>query len=387
MVCGIKSNEPVIELPSFPLTGIYVNDKVTEKVGFVDQNFHLCKNCGHAQISNIIEPEILYGDAYYFRTSTSTTAVKANDFFLSFINRIIKNRYFKMIIEIGCSDLYLLNSLRPRSERLIGIDPALKGRKEELSDDKITVISDFFENINLNKYVHTDDTLILCSHTLEHIGDPKAILSELFDYASDKTLFFFQFPGLETLVDNCRFDQILHQHLHYFSLSSFNYLLNELGGELIDFEINHHHWGSLLVVFRKAPKKNINPLFRGNLEKISRERVLKSYDLFKKRMNLINRYLGSLEGEKIYGYGAALMLPILSYHLRNDFSVFDCIIDDNKNKEGLFYINLHVPIKSPVNLNLKDATIVITALDSSRQILLKVISLSAKRIILPINNI
>lgn len=387
MVCGNKSVEPLIELPNFPLTEIYVNERVTENVGFVDQNFHLCKNCSHAQISNIIDPEILYGHSYYFRTSTSATAIKANDYFLSFINRIIGNRHFKTIIEIGCSDVYLLSSLRSISEKLIGIDPILRGSEEKFSDNKITVIGDFIENVNLNDYMHADETLILCSHTLEHVDDPKAMLRDLFDNTSDETLFFFQFPCLETLVDDCRFDQIFHQHLHYFSLNSFIYLLNELGGELIDFTVNPHHWGTLLVAFKKARSKSANTLLKSNLEKVSPERVLKNYEIFKRRMNLMNEYLETIKGEKVYGYGAALMLPTLSYHLKNDFSSFDCIIDDDKKKEGLFYINLPISIKTPENLNLKDATIVVTAIDYSRPILPKVISFNPKRIILPINNI
>lgn len=385
-VCGSKSRESTIELPDFPLTEIYVDERITEKVGYLDQNFHLCKNCGHAQISNIIDHEILYGSSYYFRTSTSATGVKANDFFLSFMNRIIGNRHFKTIIEIGCSDVYLLKCLKPIADRLIGIDPVLKDNEDELSDDKITAIGDFFENINLGKYMHANDAIVLCSHALEHMDNPKAMLRKLFDNSSDSTLFFFQFPCLETLVDNCRFDQIFHQHLHYFSLYSFAYLLNELGGELIDFEMNPLHWGTLLVVFKKAQNNNANPL-RCKLEKVGSEKLLENYDIFKKRMNLTNKYLGTIKGEKVYGYGAALMLPTLSYHLKNDFSTLDCIIDDDKNKEGLFYINLPVPIRTPADLNLKDATILITAIDNSRQILNRAISLNPKRIILPINNI
>ena len=131
MVCGIKLDKPIIVLPDFPLTEIYVNEKVNEKVGFVDQSFCLCENCGHAQITNIINPEILYDYSYHFRTSTSATAVKVNDNFLSFISRITGDIHFKTIIEIGCSDIYLLNSLRSQSDELIGVDPALKGRENE----------------------------------------------------------------------------------------------------------------------------------------------------------------------------------------------------------------------------------------------------------------
>jgi hypothetical protein len=104
-------------------------------------------------------------------------------------------------------------------------------------------------------------------------------------------------------------------------------------------------------------------------------------------MQLTAEYLETIKDEMLFGYGAAQMLPVLSYHLRNDFSAFDCILDDDPAREGLFYINLPVCIKSPNDLNLTASTIVITAQDNSRQILPKAVSLNPKRIILPISNI
>ncbi len=381
-VCRKELNAPLIELPHFPLTDIYVKQMVTERIGYVDQNFHICQRCGHGQLSTIIDPGVLYGHAYSFRTSKSLWgSTKANDFFLSFINRTTKNREFKTILEIGCNDLYLLNCLKSRAEKLVGIDPVLKGREEEFSDDKITVIGDFFENIDLPSI---DDTLILNSHLLEHIRDPKLMIEKLLENSTEKTLFVFQFPGFDTLVEECRFDQIYHHHLHYFSLHSFVYLLNELGGELIDAEVNRHYWGSLLVAFRKSAKRNINP----NADKISSERVLQNYDIFQKRMDITNKYLQSLasEGERLIGYGAGLQLPVLGYHLNNDFSSLDCVVDDDENKDGLFYINLPVPIRSSTVINnLEDATVIITAINFSRGILLKLIPLNPKRIVLPLN--
>lgn len=89
-------------------------------VGFVDQSFCLCGNCGNAQITNAINPEILYDIFYHFRPSTRTTA------------------------------------LRSRSDELVGVDPTLKGCENELSDDKITVID---KNIDLINYIHGDNTL------------------------------------------------------------------------------------------------------------------------------------------------------------------------------------------------------------------------------------
>jgi len=389
-VCTKELDKPLINLPKFPLTEIYTKEKPAknEKGGFLDQYFHICSQCGHGQISNIISPDFLYGNSYHFRTSESKSGSKVNDVFLKFISSVTQDKHFKTVIEIGCSDLYLLNSLKQKGDKIIGIDPILNGQER---DEKIIVIGDMIENIDLNQF-DLDDCLIICSHTIEHLDNPREILKNILQHATPNTRFLFQFPGFDTLLDNCRFDQIFHQHLNYFSLHSFRYLLKELGAMEINHEINFQHWGSLQIAFKK---NDIDIMSNGGDIKsekvdtrIDREKVLSKYALFKERMKNLNLYLQSIDKEKIIGYGAALMLPVLSYHLRNDLSNLDYIIDDDNNKEGLFYINLPIIIKNSNSIdNVENKTLFITAIDNTRQILLKAISLQPKRIITVLNNI
>ncbi len=388
-VCKKELGNPLIKLPSYPLTETYIKEKLKEPVGFVDQNFCICKECGHGQLTSLISPEILYGHAYAFRTAKSTWgATKGNDFLIAFIDKITKKKKFKTIIEIGCNDLYLLNLLKPRAERLIGIDPILKGREKEFSDEKITAIGDFFENVDLRQYINSGETLILTSQVLEHIENPRLMIEKLLEVSTDKTLFAFIFPGFDALLKEGRFDQIFHHHLHYFSLYSFTHLLNKLSCKLIGSDVNHHYWGSLAVTFKKEAKKKINPL--RNTDKMTSEKVAKNFNIFKQKMNFLNRYLTSVKGEELFGYGAGLQLAVFGYHLNNDFSSFNCIIDDDEAKDGLFYLNLPVSIKSSAKIDmnkLKEAIVVITAINFSRGILKRLIPLNPKRIILPFNNL
>ena len=60
VVCGTKSKEPLIRLPKFPLTEIYVEERVKEKLGFVDQLFYFCERCGHGQLAHVIDPAFVY---------------------------------------------------------------------------------------------------------------------------------------------------------------------------------------------------------------------------------------------------------------------------------------------------------------------------------------
>ena len=87
MICEKSIEAPLIEMPDFPLTEIYVDRKIEEKLGFVDQSFQFCSICGHGQIANVIYTELQYGDAttYHFRTSTSLTGRETTKYFIDFL--------------------------------------------------------------------------------------------------------------------------------------------------------------------------------------------------------------------------------------------------------------------------------------------------------------
>jgi len=386
-ICERSLVEPIIKYPSFPLTEIYVDHKISEKLGFIDQALHYCDHCGFGQLENIIEPKILYNDTYKTRT-TGSSAMGAIDVFLNFVDNNLEKRPINNIVEIGCNDTYTLSKLKNRAKNLYGIDPILKGREQEFESENITTFGDFFENVNLDEIGNNLD-VVLSSHTLEHISDPKALVDKILNNADSETQFFFQFPGLELLIDNARFDQIHHQHYNYFTVDSVVYMLNEVGAELVNYEFNPNHWGALMICFRKKGK-NSNKYQNNNqsITRINKDRILEQYNLFIDCMNLANRRILSYDDKKIYGYGAALMLPLLAYYIK-DFHKLDSILDDDENKNGLYYLNLPIQIKNPKNINnLTDNVIFVTGLNSRsvlRSISTRLIDLGVRDIIIPTN--
>ncbi len=388
VVCQEKYSNPIINLPKFPLTEIYVDRISDGDLGFVDQEFHLCEKCGHGQIANIIDQNILYGRFYKTRTSTSPSAISAVDIFLDFINGILGNRTVKSILEIGCNDLYTLKKLRNKADVLYGVDPLLKGRDDLYKDRKIKIFGNFFENLDI-KGLGIKMDVVISSHTLEHVEEPKKMISSLLEVSSNNAVFFFQFPGLELLINDAHFDQIFHQHLNYFSLQSIIYLLDTVGAELLDVAVNPYHWGALMIAFRKKPPaSNLNRNFKNKAQKITRSMVKKQYGVFKENLGLTARRMDSFNSRLIYGYGAALMLPVLEYYL-NRLRHLRYIIDEDIFKKDLYYLNLPVQIKTPDQIkNIKNSVVLITAINSlwaCRAIVKKLIQLDVEKIIIPFN--
>lgn len=373
----------LIELPAFPLTEIYTRLKPTRKAGFADQAFHLCPKCGHGQLANVVDVDLVYEGSshYFFRTSQSAVARESAEFFRRFIMDTVGERRFQTIAEVGCNDLYLLKLLKSSAARLVGIDPILKGKEKELAEDNVVAVGDFFENVTLD----SDIDMFICKDTLEHVSGPRRLIERLVSRAGEDTLFFFQFPLLETLLAGCRFDHIFHQHLNYFSLKSIRYMLNDLGCELVNERINISHWGAILIAFRKSRTKNA-----AATTAVTPDEVLERYSLFRSNMAVTAQRLRLLAGETIYGYGAGLMLPVLAYHLGDDLSSLKCILDDDKRKDGLYYVNLPVRISLPEGADIRDSVVMVTAIASMnnvRAILRRLFDLGPKQIIVPLNNI
>lgn len=372
-ICDEKLDSTIV-LPQYPFTETYVTEITKPDDWKIDQEFMYCKNCGHGQLKTVIPQDILYGNVYRFRTSKSTWgATKGNHYLIDFIDKTTEGQHFKQIIEVGCNDAYLLQLLDDRADNLIGIDPVLENDVK----GKIKLIGDFYENTDIN----VKGSLVITHQVMEHLEEPKEFLKKLLKTADEETIFVFAFPSLDYILADGRFDQIFHHHLHYFSLHSTMYLLNEIGCKCIAYDWNPNYWGTLLIAFKKSKLKN-------KLEsKIDEKDIKDKYNEFKNRMSMTNSYLQSIENDNVYGYGAGLQLPLLNYYVPN-INKLKTILDDDPNKDGLYCPGLKPQIKFPKDEMFdENISIVITAINFSRPILKNIIEKNPKRIYLPFNNI
>lgn len=377
-ICG-RPTEPVVELPALPLTGLYTADGPDANCQSHDQCLLLCETCGHGRLRYALDADDLYDKTYAFRTSASPTAARGSLFFADYIERLTPGRGFRRVLEFGCNDTHLLRLLAHRADRLVGVDPILRGLEEEFKTDTIEVVGDLVEAVDFDGVLGGPPDLIISQHTLEHLEDPRAVLQSLLRIATPDTLFVVEVPCFDSLLENYRFDHVFHQHLQYFSIRSFGAMLEQLGAELLSSDFNHLYWGAMLLAFRpgKPVPTSLSPC-------PTRSDIGRRYEVFQRSMQASRCMLEGLRSGPVYGYGAALMLPILGYHLGTDFSDFEAILDDDPDKDGLGYANLPVRIRVPRDIDYGASTICLTALDNRRAILKNLVEKRPRRIINPL---
>ncbi|KID57719.1 hypothetical protein JF50_11180 [Pseudoalteromonas luteoviolacea] len=371
-VCGFKNTVPVLELPALPLTEVFINQPGIPSLGETDQSLHCCPKCGHAQLQNVLDQSLLYSSktGYEFRSSQSYTGRKTAEFFKQFLTSLNFKEHYNCALEVGCNDAYLLKELKPIAKELIGIDPILKGHEADINDEQVTVYGEFFESCNVSQ----SPDLVICKDVIEHVTDPKALIQELVSVAKSNALFLIQVPIWDKLVENYNFDHVFHQHLNYFSLASFTTLLESLGCSLIDWTVNEQHWNSAIFAFTNQTTSTT-----GQVQTVDIESVSASIKVFQHQMQACELALETAARQfPVYGYGAALMLPVIKYHFPNQLSVISQIFDDNPNRNGQYYLNSTTPIVSTECAEgLHDAAVMLTAFSSR---------LNAKRMLARLSN-
>ena len=356
--------ERLIELPRFPITEMY--EPFTSTFldrGYIDQAFMYCEPCGHGKLRNVISPATLYGSSYRTVTGKSVGALGAVLNFRQFIGKHIKDTEYDCVVDIGGNDGTLLEMFR--GKRRVAVDPN--------AVDGTELVREFIENADL-AHLKPAKKLICSSHTLEHIEDPHVVFSKLRDIVTDTDYCAFQFPSLKYLVEDYRFDQSHHQHVHYYSLRSISKLLHQYGFEITHAEYDASHYGALMVIFRKGDVEL-------GAETISAHRIYDANIVFHNEMECLNDRMNDVKG--VVGYGAALMLPVLKYYIPRVADI-EYLVDEDESKHGLRYTNLNLEIK-PMR-NLTGDTVMVTAFSTKmalRQIVGKLFRLQVKNIIVP----
>ena len=178
-----------------------------------------CKECFAVQVVDIIEPDILFRDYFYFSSSIKTLSDHFVDYAKELTSRFL-NPQEATVLEFGCNDGVLLYPLADQGiKKVIGVDPA-KNIISSINDKRITIINNYFnEKVSrevVAKYGSVD--LIMANNVFAHIPDIKGTTIAIKNALSDEGVFVFEVHYLGKIIDEMQYDMIYHEHLYYYSL-------------------------------------------------------------------------------------------------------------------------------------------------------------------------
>ncbi len=367
-ICSSSNLQELLDLPSLPLTGLYFPTKEQAlSSDSYDQGLNICKDCGHVQLRNAIDPEKVYDDTYTHRSSGSPISKSGNDFLFNYLNTKFNINSETKLLEVGCNDGYLLEKISPKTKSAVGIDPIWINNTPPESDS-YKIFGGYANEVHNKIPPKYSPNFVVSAHTFEHTVSLFDELKFVVDFAEEDSDFVIEMPSFDTLLRLRRFDQVFHQHIQYISESSISVLVKRLKCSLIDIKYNYSYWGGTVIFsFKKGLSNNHN--FSTN--------QINSQDLIDEAISDFNLYRNLLAKqvcfhEKIFYLGAAQMLPILHYHLKSEIPNIEAIFDDNKLRIGKFLPSLHqeiIPLAGIKKEELFSAGLIVGAVDSGKALI------------------
>lgn len=349
-VCFSKKLFPVVSLGNLYLSDFTNSNKKPTKHPL---ELVLCKECSLLQLKHTVPQKLLYTERYGYKSGVNKTMKKELQ---EIVKKSLKKIHVKKgitVLDIGANDGTLL-SFYPKTVQRVGVEPVEKLAKE-CKEHATSVINDFFNYKSYSKVLGNQKahiiTAISCFYDME---EPNEFIKDVKKILHEDGIFVIQQNYLVEMLRNKAYDNIVHEHLEYYSLLSLENLLNRHNLEVIDIELSDINGGSFRTYIAHKNKKKIHK----NISKFRKSEVsLKlhtktPYVIFakavQKNKNELNKLIKKLKKEKkkVYIYGASTRGNTLLQYSRLDSSLIDAAVERNPEKWGKKISSVGIPIIS-----------------------------------------
>ena len=363
----------------YPVGNIYSKYPVKNGDYCSDLSLVQCK-CGHVMAKSSIPLADLYSENYaYINDSTGVIARRCIGF--NFLKKNLILNKFNLILDIGCGQLDFLRLIKSQffADKYIGIDPV--ALRESSSSKEIEFIHSNFKGDLIPK---TDGTkLIVCDQVLEHIIDLSQFIFDINQMISENDFVYICVPSFDIIQNKLQFQEVIHEHVNYFTLQKINELFSKNGYSVIEsISVRSMSRGYNYHLFRKTSKNEIT-----NLE--PRLGPLNLNHLFHRYETLLDICRDHIEelNEPVVGICASELTPTLAYHMKTDLGFCTRIYDTSfgKDKKYMPTIKPRIEFLDRIDADQKNFYYFVTAPIISSQVISFLSSKEVKNIIVPIN--
>ena len=363
-VCGNKSlddilflgNQYVVNFPGAEDEEEYVRSPLQLVLCDKDKG-----GCGLLQLRHTFSHSKLY-EKYWYRSGVNQTMTDELISMARVSEKMAGLKEGNYVVDIGSNDSTLLRGFQTKGIYRVGFEPA-KNIVEKYGQEGVTkVFNDFFAYEPWQmEFGDAKAKIITAIAMFYDLEEPNQFMEDVVKCLDDDGLFVVQQNYLPYVLERNVVDNISHEHLEYFSLTTFKYLMDKFDLEIFDAELNDVNGGSMRTYVRKKGKGLAMNIREGAADRV--EEILKkeneiglndkdTYDKFAKRLNdnksklktFIKNETGG--GKKIYAYGASTRGNSLLQFSELDASLIIAAAERNPDKWGLKMVGTNVPIVS-----------------------------------------
>ena len=325
----------------------------------------LCQNCNLLQMRHTTPPDQLYTDRYGYRSGINQTTKSNLIEITEQAEKIINLKAGNIVVDIGCNDGTLLASYRTPGLMHVGFDPvttfAKYFRKSLKSNGpkQYKLFNRYFDSNPFLKYFGKKRAKIVTAISMFYdLDNPNIFLNSIKEILHPKGILIIQQNYLVEMLEQCAFDNVVHEHLEYYSLESLENILKKHNLEVFDVTLTSINGGSFrtLIKFKNNKIKS-----RGGLKRVEEMRNMekklslgdtKTYLHFaekvKKTISSLKNFIKKQDRKckSVYIYGASTRGNTLVQACGLDYRFIQGAAERNQDKWGKKIASTNIPIVS-----------------------------------------
>lgn len=310
-------------------------------------------------------PESMYG-VYWYKSGINEYMRMELKSIVDSITPLIKTKENNIWIDIASNDGTLL-SFVPDEFIKVGIDPIEDKFKEEAEIHSDLVIQNFFNAgvYRKSKFGKQSAHVITSVAVFYDINKPDEFCKDVYDVLDDEGLWVMQLSHSGLMIKQLAFDNILSEHVYYYTLSSLKIILERNGFKIVDASLNDTNGGSFRVYIRK--QKSNDKLFstqpyrdvcsyrieslleyENKLKLDEPETWMKFYSDIQELREKVISFVRSekAKGKTFWAYSASTKGNTALQWFGLDHTLIDGIAERSIDKWGLKTVNTNIPIHS-----------------------------------------
>lgn len=300
---------------------------------------------------------------YWYRSGINASMTNELKSIVSEITRRVTLYEGDAWLDIACNDGTLLKAV-PDGLVKLGIDPCDDTYYAE-SSKVAKVAQDYFSKAAFDKISKKPAKVITCIAMFYDLADPHPFVRDLYECLDDNGVLVLQMSYTPLMIQQLAFDNICHEHVYYYDLTSIKKLFEYHGFRIVDCSLNDTNGGSFRIYLQKnkakiasfgsAPLRDVcNYRIESILNLESQQPITDpdTWKVFNYRLKKLRTQVQEFvrqaraEGKTVYGYGASTKGNTLLqlFGLTNEDIV--AIAERSPAKFGLRTIGTDIPIIS-----------------------------------------
>jgi NDP-4-keto-2,6-dideoxyhexose 3-C-methyltransferase len=347
----------------------YVSDFVNEDVNSSRTKYsldlYLDSEIGAARLKEVAPAETMWGK-YWYRSGINQSMTLELKGIAEQVSSRMKVKSGDVWLDIACNDGTMFKFM-PDGVTKVGIDPCDDSYVAESSKVADHIVQDYFSySAWQTTGVENKCKAITTIAMFYDLENPHPFIEDIKKVLDVNGAWVIQLSYTPLMIEQLAFDNVCHEHVYYYSLTSLKTLFEQHDLKIVDAELNDTNGGSIRVYiqhnqasidsFGTAPLRDVcNFRVKALLEYEKNHYDFNNVELwndYQKRVESLRDDVVSFirsetaKGKKVYGYGASTKGNTLLQYFGLDNKDIVAIAERSPYKFGLQTIGTNIPIIS-----------------------------------------